>query len=274
MISRLLLGLCNRLGPRLVAKQRIDVSIVIPSFNEESRLPETLMKTATYLAMQNYSSEILVVTDGSTDRTEQVVEQAADRYRGIKLLSLPQNRGKGFAVKYGMINALGAHRLFMDADYAVPINYLGKFLEEIMSGGDVVIGTRAHPDAVVTSPQAFPRRQLAIGFGYLQRAVLRMPYMDTQCGFKLFTADAVKLLFPHVTYECAYFDAELLYIATKMKLHVKEVGVTWTHDQQTRLPIDFNRTVDLVQKMIAIPSLHADKQQVFKTRIRALEEVH
>lgn len=253
-------------------KPRVKVSIVIPAYNEESRLPHTLMKTATFLAKQAYTSEIIVVTDGSTDATEQVVEDAAARYGGIRLISLPKNRGKGFSVKYGMINALGDYRLFMDADYAVPIEYLTSFLAEIERGGDVIIGSRSHEDTQIGTPQAFPRRQLAITFGYLQRAILRMPFLDTQCGFKLFTADAVKLLFPHIVYECAYFDAELLYVATKMNLNVKEIGVKWTHDQQTRLPIGLNRSLDLFQKLIAIPSLHADKQPVSKTRQFALEE--
>ncbi|MFN8553674.1 MAG: dolichyl-phosphate beta-glucosyltransferase [Candidatus Obscuribacterales bacterium] len=253
-------------------KPRVKVSIIIPAYNEESRLPHTLMKTATFLAQQAYSSEIIVVTDGSTDGTEQVVEDAAARYGGIRLISLPKNRGKGFSVKYGMINALGDYRLFMDADYAVPIEYLTNFLAEIEKGGDVIIGSRSHQDTRIGTPQAFPRRQLGIGFGYLQRAILRMPYPDTQCGFKMFTADAVKLLFPHVVYECAYFDAELLYVAMKMGLNVKEIGVKWTHDQQTRLPIGIGRSLELFQKMIAIPSLHADKQPVSKTRLFVLEE--
>lgn len=253
-------------------KPRVKVSIVIPAYNEESRLPHTLMKTAGFLAKQAYNSEIIVVTDGSTDGTEQVVEDAAARYGGIRLISLPKNRGKGFSVKYGMINALGDYRLFMDADYAVPVEYLTDFLAELEKGADVVIGSRAHEDTQIGTPQAFPRRQLAISFGYLQRAILRMPFLDTQCGFKMFSADAVKLLFPHIVYECAYFDAELLYVATKMGLNVQEIGVKWTHDQQTRLPIGINRSVELFQKLVAIPSLHADKQPVSKTRLFALEE--
>ncbi|MFN8551879.1 MAG: dolichyl-phosphate beta-glucosyltransferase [Candidatus Obscuribacterales bacterium] len=251
---------------------RVKVSIVIPAYNEGSRLPRTLMNTAKFLAKQAYSSEVIVVTDGSTDDTEDVVKEAAARYGGIRLISFPKNRGKGFSVKYGMINALGDYRLFMDADYAVPIEYLNEFLAEIERGGDLIIGSRAHQNTQIDMPQAFPRRQLAIGFGYLQRAILRMPYLDTQCGFKMFTADAVKLLFPHIVYECAYFDAELLYVATKMGLQVKEIGVKWTHDQQTRLPIGLNRSLDLFQKLIAIPSLHADKQPVSKTRLFAFEE--
>ncbi len=260
------------MGVLPVRKPRVKVSIVIPAYNEESRLPHTLMKTAEFLAKQAYNSEIIVVTDGSTDGTEQVVEDAAARYGGIRLISLPKNRGKGFSVKYGMINALGDYRLFMDADYAVPVEYLNDFLAELEKGADVVIGSRAHEDTQIGTPQAFPRRQLAISFGYLQRAILRLPFLDTQCGFKMFTADAVKLLFPHIVYECAYFDAELLYVATKMGLNVQEIGVKWTHDQQTRLPIGINRSVELFQKLIAIPSLHADKQPVSKTRLFALEE--
>jgi glycosyltransferase involved in cell wall biosynthesis len=256
-----------------VPKPKIKVSIVIPAFNEASRLPHTLNKTASFLAIQPYTSEIIVVTDGSTDGTEEAVQAAADRYGGIKLISFPQNRGKGFSVKYGMLNAVGDYRLFMDADYAVPIEFLNAFLSEIEQGSDVVIGSRAHRDTRIETPQGFPRQQLAITFGYMQQAILRMPFLDTQCGFKLFTADAVKLLFPHVIYECAYFDAELLYIANKMKLSVKEIGVTWRHDQQTRLPIGLSRSLELFQKLICIPALHADKQPVSRSISYAIEKV-
>jgi dolichyl-phosphate beta-glucosyltransferase len=256
-----------------VAKPRIKVSVIIPAFNEQSRLPNTLRKTKAFLAKQQYASEIIVVTDGSTDATEEVVEEAAARYGGIRLISLPQNRGKGFSVKYGMLNAVGDYRLFMDADYAVPIEFLGDFLAEAEVGADVVIGSRAHADTQIATPQGFPRRQLAQAFGYMQQSILRMPFLDTQCGFKLFTADAVKLLFPHVVYECSYFDAELLYVAIKMNLNVKEIGVTWTHDNETRLPIGFKRSIDLFQKLIAIRSLHADKQPVSKSGLYTLEQV-
>lgn len=233
-----------------------DVSIIIPAYNDERRLPPTLEKVISFLRAQTFTSEILVVTDGSKDRTAEVAEAFSKEYPSLRVLAYPFNRGKGFGVKEGMLAATGKYRLFMDADYAVPVDYLTPFLATIDKGYAIVIGSRALPDSVIKTPQGFPRRQLALLFGQLQYLILRLPYPDTQCGFKLFTAAAAQRYFPMVTYDCAYFDAELLYVAHKDGAKIMQLPVDWQHDNETRLPIGLKRSIELFVKMWKIPRLH------------------
>jgi glycosyltransferase involved in cell wall biosynthesis len=233
------------------------LSVVIPAYNEELRLPRALSSTIKYLDAQQYTSEIVVVTDGSTDATAQMARSYAAQFPDLRVLDFPRNRGKGFAVKEGMLAANGKHRLFMDADYAVPIEEVSVLLAKMKSNYDIVIGSRAAEGANVEVSQGFPRQQLANAFGLLQKAVLQLPFADTQCGFKLFSADAAETFFPMLAFECAYFDAELLYVAHNMGAKVADVGVTWRHDQETRLPIGPKRTIDLLNKLFSIRRIHA-----------------
>jgi glycosyltransferase involved in cell wall biosynthesis len=233
-----------------------DVSVIIPAYNDEKRLPPTLKKVISFLQAQPFTSEILVVTDGSKDRTAEVAEAFKSDFPSLRVLTYSHNRGKGFGVKEGMLAATGKQRLFMDADYAVPVDYLTPFLATMAEGYDIVIGSRGLPDSIISTPQGFPRRQFALLFGQLQYLVLRLPYPDTQCGFKLFTGTAAERFFPLVTYDCAYFDAELLYIAHKSGAKIKQLPVTWQHDNETRLPVGFKRSFELFLKMLKIPSLH------------------
>jgi hypothetical protein len=144
----------------------------------------------------------------------------------------------------------------INADYAVPIEHIDKFLSLIKKDFDIVIGSRAVKNSNVIEHQRFIREFLAKCFGRLQRIILALPFYDTQCGFKLFTDRAAEDLFKRITFDCAYFDAELLYIAYKDKLRVAEVGVQWKHDQETRLPIGVLRAFDLLKKMFAIHIIH------------------
>jgi hypothetical protein len=143
----------------------------------------------------------------------------------------------------------------MDADYAVPIEYLGSMLDEIKEN-DIVIGSRGLQNSAVEIHQNFIREKLAILFGKLQSIILNLPIKDTQCGFKLFTDEAAKILFNLITFDCAYFDAELLYIANKKKMKIKEIPVRWKHDHETRLPVGFKRTLDLLIKLFKIRIMH------------------
>lgn len=229
-----------------------DVSVIIPAYNEANRIDRALIPAIDYLKHHDYSSEIIVVSDGSIDNTREIAEKHKIDFENLKIIEYSPNKGKGFAVKTGMINAGGKFRLFMDADYAVPIDYIESFLSEMNKGYDIVIGSRENKDAEIIKHQSFFRERLAKGFNLLQRLILRLPIKDTQCGFKLFTSDAAQKLFNSISLDCAYFDAELLYIAHKNNLKIKELGVKWTHDKETRLPITFTRTIDLLIKLIKI----------------------
>lgn len=234
----------------------ITVSIVIPAYNEERRLPATLEHTIEYLNLQQYESEILVVNDGSTDKTKEVTELFKNKFPNLVLIEYFPNKGKGFAVKTGMLKAKGKYRLFMDADYAVPIEYLSKFIQLLNDDKKIIIGSRAVKDSIIENHQSFFREKIAKLFGLIQRTVLKLPIMDTQCGFKLFNDTDAEHLFNQIKFDCAYFDAELLYLAYKSGYKIDEVGVKWKHDEETRLPIGIKRSIDLWKKLFMIKKIH------------------
>jgi dolichyl-phosphate beta-glucosyltransferase len=231
------------------------ISIIIPAFNESSRISRALIPTIDFLKNQNYESEIIVVNDGSTDKTSDRVKEYSSDFKDLKIIEYSPNRGKGYAVKAGMLQAEGKYRLFMDADYAVPIEYLKSMLKEI-TNYDIVIGSRGLKESVKETRQNFFREKLAILFGKIQRIILNLPIIDTQCGFKLFTDSSAELLFNLITLECSLFDAELLYIAQNKKMRIKEYPVRWKHDNETRLPIGIKRSIELLFKLFRIRSIH------------------
>jgi len=234
------------------------VSIIIPALNEEARLARTLIACIEFLQQQDYASELLVVTDGSTDRTQEVAESFVSSFPNLRVLSFPYNRGKGFAVKKGMFEAKGAYKLFMDADYAVSMDFFPSFLKQIQSGYDIVFASRTQKGAKVSRRQPLHRHCLGFVFRRLQKTVLRFPFLDTQCGFKLFTAESAAILFPRVTFDCAYFDAELLYLAYKLKMKIYEHAVTWHHHPDSHLSIGPKRTMEILGQLFSIAKIHAN----------------
>lgn len=233
------------------------LSIIIPAFNEENRIHRALDASIEYLKKQKYTSEIIVVSDGSTDRTKETAEEYTNKYPALSVIEYSPNRGKGYAVKTGMLAAKGEYRLFMDADYAVPIEYAGKFLEKAMNGSEIVIGSRGLEESVIETHQQFIREKMAQLFGLLQRSVLKLPFIDTQCGFKLFKQNTAELLFNKITYDCSYFDTELLYIAYYNRIKIEEFPVKWKHDKETRMPIGLKRSLDLFLKLFRIKKIHS-----------------
>ena len=229
------------------------ISIVIPAFNESLRISRALVSTIDYLKNQNFDSEIIVVNDGSTDNTSDEVKKFNGSFKDLKLIEYTHNKGKGYAVKSGMLSAEGKYRFFMDADYAVPIEYLGFMIKEI-ENYDIIIASRGLTQSIKETHQNFVREKLAILFGKIQKIVLKLPISDTQCGFKLFTENAAEALFKLIKLDCSLFDAELLYIAYVKKMKIKEYPVRWKHDNETRLPIGFVRSLDLLIKLFKIRS--------------------
>jgi dolichyl-phosphate beta-glucosyltransferase len=239
-----------------VNQSNIYLSIIIPAFNEEKRLPSTLTATIDYLKRQRYSSEIIVVSDGSIDKTKEIAESFRETFPKLIVIEYSPNCGKGYAVKIGMQKANGSYRLFMDADSAVSIEFLDQLMWRAKNGADIVIGSRGMSGSTIENHQGFFREFLAKVFGFIQRFILVLPISDTQCGFKLFTRNAADSLFPQVIFDCAYFDAELLYIALKNRYNIAEVGVHWSHDGETRLPVDLNRSIDIIKKLFLIQYYH------------------
>jgi len=219
----------------------MDISIIIPAYNETSNIKKGVLEEVhNYLIKRSYSWEVILVDDRSIDSTLEMLTDFSKKYAGFSVLSEP-HRGKGGTVIAGISKAKGDIILFTDMDQATPINEIKKFFPKFKEGYDIVIGSR-------TGRKGAPltRRIMAYGFSILRRIILRLPYKDTQCGFKAFKAGAAKKIFSrlkvfnskglnsgsHVT---AGFDLEVLYIARKLKLRVAEVNVNWEHKETERI---------------------------------------
>jgi glycosyltransferase involved in cell wall biosynthesis len=210
------------------------LSIVIPSFNEEKRLPSTLEKIANYLRSGRPDTEVIVVDDGSTDHTAAVAETWKDRIPALRVISNGSNRGKGFSVRHGSLEAHGNIVLFTDADLSAPIEEADKLLAALQSH-DVAIGSRAVDRSLIEVHET-PFRELAgIIFNRLVRFTLRLPFVDTQCGFKAFRRERCRIVFEQQTIEGFGFDPELLYLARHHGLSIVEVPVRWSHSPATKV---------------------------------------
>lgn len=213
----------------------IKLSVIIPAYNEENRLPKTLKAVDEYLRRESYEYEILVVNAGSTDRTKELVQSAMREVKNLSILDV-ENRGKGYAVREGMLGAHGEYRMFMDADNATTIDHVAKMWPEFEKGFDVVIGSRDMKGAVIAVPQVWWRRRLGDTFNLIVQFSSGLWGMwDTQCGFKGFTKNAAEKIFSRSTIDTWAFDVEVLVLAKKMGFKIKEVPVTWVNDPYSRV---------------------------------------
>jgi len=211
------------------------ISIVIPAFNEATRLSNTLDRVLDFVGKQGWNVEIVVVDDGSSDATADIVRAYAGKSPIVRLLSNPGNRGKGFSVRNGVLKATGDIVLFTDADLSAPIEEAVKLIDAIDSGADIAIGSRWLRSDLQTRRQSLARQALGRVFNRLLRILLNLDFKDTQCGFKAFRADAAQALFPRQRIEGWGFDPELLFLAQKFGFKVAEVPVVWAHDDRTRI---------------------------------------
>ncbi|RMH52309.1 MAG: glycosyltransferase family 2 protein [Zetaproteobacteria bacterium] len=217
------------------------LSVVIPAFDEEARLPRTLEEATAWLddrleqgdLFDDY--EIIVVDDGSRDRTAEVVEQLAGARSRLRLLRQPGNRGKGAAVRRGMIEANGDIRLFMDADHSTHIRELERGWPLLQQGAGVVIGSRQHAESEIARHQSWLRESMGKCFNAMMRGMTGIPLQDTQCGFKMFTAEAAALLFPQQRIDGFSFDVELIYLAQRAGIEVAEIPVRWVNEPHSRV---------------------------------------
>lgn len=210
-------------------------TIIIPAFNEGARLASTLDAVIAFVQQQRWRAEIIVVNDGSTDHTAELVRAYAQRYSTIRLVENPGNRGKGFSVRNGMLNAHGDVLLFTDADLSAPITEAPKLLAAIDAGADIAIGSRWLDPSLQTHRQSLLRQFLGRVYNLLMRIILGLNFKDTQCGFKAFTRNAARLVFPSQHIERWGFDPEVLFVARQYKLRIAEVPVKWGHDSGTRI---------------------------------------
>jgi glycosyltransferase involved in cell wall biosynthesis len=210
-------------------------SIVIPAYNESKRLPATLASVMSCIRERGWSAELIVVNDGSTDTTADVVRSFAVNAPELRLLENPGNRGKGYSVRAGMLEARGEVAIFTDSDLSAPIEEAERLFAAIDAGAQIAIGSRWLESGRQTHRQPLYRQFFGRCFNAVTRAVMRLPFADTQCGLKAFTREAAQTVFRLQTIERWGFDPEILLIALKRGYRVVEVPVSWAHDERTRM---------------------------------------
>jgi glycosyltransferase involved in cell wall biosynthesis len=225
----------------------IELSIIVPSYNEELRLPPSLDRIAAYVAESDRSTEVLVVDDGSKDKTAAVAAAYADRIANLRVLMNGENRGKGYSVRHGMLEAKGEVVLFTDADLSAPIEEADKLLAA-MGEYDVVIGSRAMDRSLIKVHESAFREFAGIVFNKIVRIVLRLPFVDTQCGFKAFRRERCLIIFEQQKIERFGFDPELLYLARHHGLKSVEIPVRWSHSPATKI----NMMRDSIQMFVDV----------------------
>jgi len=211
-----------------------ELSIIIPSYNEELRLPATLDKIASYIQSSRRTTEVIVVDDGSKDRTAQLAESYRGKLPNLRVLSNDVNRGKGYSVRHGSLEALGEVILFTDADLSAPIEEADKLLAALQDH-DVAIGSRAMDRGLIEVHESRFREFAGMVFNAIVRLILRLPFVDTQCGFKAFRRAPSRIIFEQQSIERFGFDPELLYLARHHGLSTIEVPVRWSHSPATKV---------------------------------------
>jgi dolichyl-phosphate beta-glucosyltransferase len=217
------------------AFSRPTYSIVVPAYNESLRLGVTLEKILAWVGERRWQAEILVVNDGSRDNTAEIARRLMPGYPGVRLIENPGNRGKGYSVRNGMLQAKGEILFFTDADLSSPVEEAVKLFAAIREGADIAIGSRWVDSRLQTRKQPLYRQLLGRIFNLLLRLFLGLRFKDTQCGFKAFSRQAAETIFPLQRIERWGFDPELLYLAKKFGYGVTEVPVAWAHSAGTRL---------------------------------------
>jgi len=210
-------------------------SIVIPAYNEAARITNALEAVVRCIRQHQWSAEVVVVDDGSRDRTAELVRAFAASAPEVRLLQNPGNRGKGYSVRNGILHSFGEVVMFTDADLSAPIEEAEDLFAAIAGGADIAIGSRWLERARQTIRQPLYRQFFGRCFNAVTRMVMGLPYADTQCGFKAFTRSAAQTIFQLQTIERWGFDPEILFIAIKRGYKIVEVPVSWAHDERTRI---------------------------------------
>ncbi len=219
-------------------QEQLFVSIVIPAYNEESHIATAIRSIHEYSSRKPYEYEIIVVDDGSDDGTVAEARKAArDAQAPVRILLNGRNRGKGYSVRRGMLASQGSFALFSDADLSTPIYELDRLLKETQRGYDVVIGSRAMRNSKIEVHQPFYREVMGKTFNLILRSLGLSHFHDTQCGFKLFSRRAVQMIFPLTRINRFAFDVEILLIAHRLFLPIKELPVHWRDSVPSRVSL-------------------------------------
>ena len=210
-------------------------SIVIPAYNESGRILATLESVVGCIRARGWRAEVLVVNDGSTDRTAEIVRDFQAGAPEVKLIENPGNRGKGYSVRAGMMQGAADLVMFTDSDLSAPIEEAERLFAAIAAGADIAIGSRWLESGRQTHRQPLYRQIFGRCFNAVTRLIMGLPFADTQCGFKAFTRSAAHTVFQLQTIERWGFDPEILFIALKRGYRVVEVPVSWAHDARSRM---------------------------------------
>jgi dolichyl-phosphate beta-glucosyltransferase len=219
---------------------KFHLSIVIPAFQESERIGESLRKILAYVENENLNAEVIIVDDGSKDNTAEVARKACSEFPELatNVIRYEENRGKGFAVKTGLLAASGEIALFSDADLSTPIEELPKLISPIENGDfDLTFGSRAIDRSLIGDRQPWRREQGGKVFNLIVRILTKLPFWDTQCGFKAFRMIKFRPLLDVMKIERFGFDVEFLYVANLAKLKLKETPVVWNHCDGTTISV-------------------------------------
>ncbi len=234
------------------------LSIIIPAYNEQRCVGNTLDKVLDYFRNKKYPIEIICVNDGSNDNTLNIIEE----YKKInfnkvdmKIINNKNNSGKGYSVRTGVLASNGKYVLFTDADLSTPIEEVDKFLRIIEEGYNVVIGSRDLPGSNIIQRQHIIRESMGKFFNFLVRIIMNFKYRDTQCGFKLFDRKSANNIFPKLNINDFSFDVEILYLAKKLGLKVREVPITWNNSKDSKVRI-IRDSFRMLLSLIRIKKIH------------------
>lgn len=226
------------------------LSVIIPAYNEEHRIGKTLSAVSAFLQKQTYSTEILVVNDGSKDKTAQIVSEYAKKIPNLILVDNQENHGKGWVTKQGMLKAVGDVRLFMDADNSTVVDEVAKMLPYFEQGYSIVVGSRRIAGSEIAVKQPWIRDFLGGVFRLIVHTLVPVGVTDSQCGFKAFTQGATEKIFSQQTIYRWAFDVEILALARRAKFKIKEVPVKWVNDSESH--VKFSGMVKMLFEVIQI----------------------
>lgn len=239
------------------------LSLVFPVFNEEKRLPKTFKTLERGWSFAGLKLDrVIFVNDGSTDRTAELIQKEKPKLEKalktkVSLISSQPNRGKGYAIRRGMLASNSDYTLFLDADMSTPLSELKKFLPYFKSGSPIIIGTRKNGESTVKVAQPLYRQLLGRGFTLLSQIILNTWVSDFTCGFKAFSREAKNLIFPQTKVDRWSFDSEIIYLAKKFRLPIQEQAVFWYNDEETRV----NLFLDLPRSLFDLISIRLANRQ-------------
>ena len=213
----------------------LTLSIVVPAYNEDKIIKENLRKIISYLRTKKYDWEIVIADDGSTDKTASLVKKEIDKDKRVSLVRLKKNKGKGGALKEGMLAAKGKYIIFMDADLSVDLGNVDIFLKELKKGAAVVIASRRVKGAKIEVHQPWHRETMGRVFTLLTRILMKVNISDFTCGFKGFTKESAKKIFSASLINRWAYDAEILFLADKFGYKIKQMPITWKNRNETRV---------------------------------------